>query len=371
MLIAQIDEAVASTLKELGATDVWRTYVGPPTEDLVHQLQRQFGLEHAGLCSSGTAALELVLRGLGVASDAEVLLSAYDYPGNFWAIERIGALPVLVDVAPDGWSISLEHLEASVSTRCKALVVSHLHGQLQDTKLLAEWCQRHSIALVEDACQAVGALIEGRSLGSHADAMIVSFGGGKVISCGRGGAWMTNDHQLAQRIRVAAGAGSGPYLMSSLQAAIVLAQLPFLEPVNHQCRQFFSALNAMIFQRGVPWLSPVDVSRDTCRAYYQAGWLLAESAEANCSDDLDREGWLVRLNGCPFPETCYRPKFGTGFPGFHRRSARRCRSVGHLPNTRSIAERTIVLHHRIALDPHMDATHLADWIAGCIPPTQR
>ncbi len=370
MLIAQIDEAVASLLNEFGNSEIWRSYTGPHTEELIDRLKKQFGQENADLCCSGTAALEMVLRGLGVTSADEVLLSAYDYPGNFWAIERIGSRPVLVDVAPDGWSICLEHLEASVSNRCKVLVVSHLHGQLQDTRRLAEWCQARSIALVEDACQAVGASIEGKALGCYANAMIVSFGGGKVISCGRGGAWMTSDNQLAQRIRVAAGAGSGPYLMSCLQAAIVLAQLPFLEPINQHCRQYFSTLNNLISLREVPWISPIDASRNTCRAYYQAGWLLATSAETDCSHELDRQGWLGRLNGIQVPEHCQRPKFGTGFAGFHRRSARRCRWEGQLSNTRSIAERTIVLHHRIALEPHLDAIQLADWIAHCSEPFQ-
>ena len=99
-------------------------------------LAQMHGVQHAWLCSSGTIAVELALRGLKVGPGDEVILAAYDFPGNFRAIEAIGARPVLVDLAPGTWTIDVEQVAAAISPRTKAIIVSHLHGSLADMRRL-------------------------------------------------------------------------------------------------------------------------------------------------------------------------------------------------------------------------------------------
>lgn len=332
----QIQFAVAQAVEPLFCTGSWRTYTGPHQDQLVSELGPIVGSGHVGLACSGSAALEIVLRACRLGPGDEVLLSAYDYPGNFTAIENCGGRPALVDVAPHGWNLSFESLADTYTPACKALIVSHLHGQLQDMPALQAWCRERKVLLIQDACQALGATLAGQRLGAWGDATILSFGGSKIISAGRGGAWCTNDHALAQHARLAAGVGSGAYEMSELQAAMVLAQLPFLDRITESCRAYFGRLRqSLAFIQGLeaPWLDQLSTT-----AFYQAGWLLP-------STQIDKESTIVT-------DTIVKEIFkdsGTGFSGFHRRSERRCRKPSSLQNTADVVARTATLHHRLAL----------------------
>ncbi len=331
----EIQLAVAHAIEPLLESGAWRVYTGPQQERLVHQLRDLLGATHVGLACSGSAALQTLLSACRLDPGDEVMLSAYDYPGNFTAIENVGARPVLVDLAPNSWNLSLDALAASWTPDCKALIVSHLHGQLQDLAGLQQWCRQQDVILIQDACQALGAEPGGLPLNAWADATIVSFGGSKVISAGRGGAWCTSNDLLAQRARLAAGVGSGAYELSELQAAMVLAQLPYLGRITAQCRSYFQGLAALLSDLGssVPWLDQC-----TQTAFYQAGWL-SSTPQAQALVQLQRQQTQTQSLA-----------FGRGFDGFHRRSSRRCRKVGQLENAAVAAARTFTIHHRAALE---------------------
>ncbi|MEZ6153102.1 MAG: aminotransferase class V-fold PLP-dependent enzyme [Pirellulaceae bacterium] len=339
----QINASVHDAVAQAVADDGYRRYSGSHCERLSVELAQRFLASDVLLCSSGTAALEVALRAAGVGPGDEVLLSAYDYPGNFWAIERVGAKPLLVDVEPDGWCISAERLtqawEDSPAPVLKAMVVSHLHGQLQDMIALRSWCEKHALILIEDACQAVGASQDGKPVGSLSHASILSFGGGKVLSSGRGGALLTADATFAQRARVCAGAGSGPYALSELQAVVVAAQLPWLNAINEQCRLYFTQLADSL--QKLPGVSCPYVNHLPHTSFYQGG-LLSDFQFA----------MIETLTAAGFPA-------GVGFPGFHRRSDRRCRRWQPLQNTASVAARTVTIHYAAALEPNLSASQAA------------
>ncbi len=341
---SQIVESISVAVRQVVESGGYRLYSGESCERLTTELAQRMSANEVLLTSSGTIAMELALRALGVAAGDEVLLSAYDYPGNFWAIERIGARPVLLDIDPTSWRINasgLEHAWEQVMG-CKAVVVSHLHGQLQDVAALRFWCDDRGLALVEDTCQGVGATIQGRPAGSFGHASIVSFGGGKVLSAGRGGALLTSDGALAQRAKILAGGGSGPFALSELQAAVVNAQLPYLDDIVSHSRQYFAAI-AKCLQTSDRVLIPF--AEDLCHtAFYQAGFILKgvedprQSADARDTQQT-RIVDALRTVGIPA---------GTGFPGFHRRSARRCRQAHPLEQVANVAARTVTIHHSAA-----------------------
>ncbi len=272
-LAEEIQAAVMRAAQGLLHTNGWRTYTGSHQTKLVEALASLLGANHVGLTCSGSAALELVLHACRLGAGDEVLLSAYDYPGNFAAIERCGLRPALVDVTADSWSISLDSLNETWTDQCRVLVVSHLHGQLQNMSALGDWCRQRDIILIQDACQAVGAALGDKPLAQWADATIISFGGSKTLSAGRGGAWCIQADQLAQYARMAAGVGSGAYELSELQAAMVLAQLPYLEQINERCRKFFSEVTN-ILRSHLPGLQAPWESQTQLTAFYQAGFLL-------------------------------------------------------------------------------------------------
>lgn len=359
LILLSVQEACDAVLRSGG----WRSYEGVKSKELNDILSERVAQPYCQLTASGTAALEILLRAAEIGASDEVMLSSYDYPGNFWAIERVGARPVLLDTESTSWRISRSSLDEMYTPTCKALIASHLHGQIQQVAELREWCEQRNVMLIEDACQALGAQCSGGPVGSFGHAAVFSFGGGKLLSCGRGGAWGTADEALAVKARVASGAGSGPYAMSELQAAIVCAQWPFLEQINNTSRDFFRLLTQELHTNCPSWqFIPKDSLPQS--AFYQCGWMLEESL-AEHRDEL-----VSRLRSpesestatANFASTNSMLAFGKGFVGFHRRTTRRCRKPNSLENAISASDRTVVLHHSAALEQKLTATDLACWV---------
>lgn len=375
MLVERIQEAVGERLRELVDERGYGTYLGANSEELCEKLVERFDANQALLASSGSAALEIGLRACGVRAGDGVILSGYDYPGNFWAIERAGAQPVLVDTAKDSWGYCSEQLgqALSQSSRVKAVVASHLHGELQDSDLLRELCDKNNVVLIEDCCQAMGSTRNASLVGKDADLTILSFGGGKVLSAGRGGAVLSKRSDLSQKAKLAAGAGSGPYSMSELQASVVLAQLAFLDPLIEQTCDYFHQVNQEMdtiakadMYSGTAtrrWTMPSAKSiADGSSSLYQAGWLKA----TNGYSQADGASKSPSKDGGGDPQSTsaeHVPNYiGHGFPGFHRRSSRRCRKTSELVNAKSLCDRTLTVHHRVALEEQIAPSELAEQI---------
>ncbi len=361
MLQDQIQDSISNAIAAATRSQHWAKYTGEIIDNLREQLCQAFNIGFVELCSSGTAALEIVLRAMKIGQDDEVLLSGYDYPGNFWAIERTGARVALVDVAEGHWAIDPDSLEQAYSPNCRAVVVSHLHGQLQAIERLRTWCQEHGLLLIEDACQAIGATIEGKAAGTIGDAGIFSFGGGKVLSSGRGGAVVTNNPELAQRIRIAAGAGSGPYGLSQIQAALVAAQLPYLVQLNQHTRRYFAELHARLSNMPLPFSFPASNTLEFA-GFYQAGWMLRSPEIEDNPIQINETTDSVFLGELVNRLRAMGINAGTGFAGFFRRSSRRCRISTALRNSTAAATRTFVLHHKLAFDQAWPAERLAEAI---------
>ncbi len=354
VILQSIHEATTAALR----SGDWQRYEGASARKLPKLLSERVNQTHCQLTSSGTAALEILLRAAAIGVNDEVMLSSYDYPGNFWAIERVGARPVLLDTEPIGWRISQASLDEVYKPTCKAIVVSHLHGQMQRVDELRQWCDERNVLLIEDVCQSLGGSWCGQPLGSYGHAAVFSFGGGKLMSCGRGGAWASCDELLAVKARVAAGAGSGPYSMSELQAAVVCAQWPYLDQVNAASRVFFAALNHSLEREFKTWMFAANDGLAEA-AFYQCGWFI-DGINSEARDELIaalRSPTTLEVAG----EQLTLP-FGGGFPGFHRRTQRRCRRPESLANAISAAAQTIVLHHSIAVELAMDVSEITHWI---------
>src|SRR5262249_17999895 len=124
------DDAVRQVLESAWCDGSWGKYHGGHVAALEARLAEYHGLPHALACGSGTFAVELALRALKVGPGEEVVLAAYDYPGNFLSVHAVGATPVLVDIHPDNWNLDPTRLEAACGPATRAVIVSHLHGGL-------------------------------------------------------------------------------------------------------------------------------------------------------------------------------------------------------------------------------------------------
>jgi dTDP-4-amino-4,6-dideoxygalactose transaminase len=331
------DPEVREAVLRACADGSWGKYHGVHTETLEQRLCELFAVEHALLCGSGTYAVELALRALRVGPGDEVILAAYDYPGNFLAIHAVGSNPVLVDIAPHNWNLSLEVLAEAASPQTRALIVSHLHGGLVPMRELMAWAAAQGIAVVEDAAQVPGALVQGRRAGTWGKAGVFSFGGSKLLSAGRGGALLTRHAEVAQRARTHLLRGNLVCPLSELQAAVLLPQLARLDERNEKRGQAAQWLTHAL--AGLPGVRPfVNRIEDATPAYYKLGFQYDAEAFG-----LPRAVMLaaMRAEGVALAD---------GFHAAHvGRSPRRYRRGSNLREADRAHHGAIVLHHPILL----------------------
>ena len=331
------DEAIRAALEKSYSDGTWGLYDGPESLQLVRELCQAFDREYALLCSSGTIGIELALRGCGVVPGDEVVIAAYDFPGNFRAIETLGARPVLIDVAPETWCLDHEQLVQMRRPRVKAILVSHLHGGLARMDKIMGLARERGWAVIEDACQQPGAVYLGRPVGRWGDVSVLSFGGSKLLTAGRGGALLTQDSQILQRVKVFADRGNQAFPLSELQAAVLRPQLARLGERN----RIRSERVIQILQQTAelaPWLRPVKIVEESEPSYFKFAWSLVPAEERPELRDLLLAS--TKVEALPL---------GAGFRGFASRSQRRCEKPLPLTWCKRLCQSTVLLHHPVLL----------------------
>jgi dTDP-4-amino-4,6-dideoxygalactose transaminase len=220
---------------------------------------------HAVGVDSGTSALELALRANGIGPGDEVITAANTFVGTAFAISHCGAQPVLVDIDRVTYTLDPEQVSAAVTHRTRAIVPVHLYGQPADMDAIDRVASRHGLAVIEDACQAHGALDSGRRAGSFGDAAAFSFYPAKNLGAqGDAGMVVTNDDEIAQRLRLLRNYGEVHKYRSelvgynrridTLQAAMLRVKLPHLDRWNATRRGHAAAYDVAL--SGLPLARP-------------------------------------------------------------------------------------------------------------------
>ena len=341
------DEDVRLALDQAYRDGSWGVYLGPNCESLSADLCQLFGLRYAQLCSSGTIGVELALRGCGIGPGKRVALAGYDFPGNFRAIEAVGARPVLIDVGADSWSIDATSLSQLAADKVSAVIVSHLHGGIADMAAIAGLARERGWQVIEDVCQAPGAHFRGQLLGSWGHVAVLSFGGSKLLTAGRGGAVLTDDPSILQRMKVHSEQGNQAYPLSELQAAVIRPQLAKLDSRNEVRRQRVKLLRERLGELSA-WLRPVAEPQESRSAYFKFACSLLPAEE----DPAVREELLARLWSRNLP-------IGAGFRGFTNRGEKRCDRPVPLSVSEQLSRSTLLLHHPILLAHEKAAQQLA------------
>ncbi len=234
-LRAEIDAAMA-TVSESGA------FVhGPACRDFEEAIAAYCGTRHAIGCASGSDALLLALMALGIGRGDEVVLPSFTFFATASAVWRLGAKPVFADILPDTFNLDPTDVERKLTTRTKAILPVHLFGQCADMQALEAITKRAgTVALIEDAAQAIGAEYQGRRAGSLGKVGCFSFYPTKNLGgFGDGGMITTDEDQIASQLRVLRDHGQQPRYrhslvgvnsrLDTLQAAVLNVKLPRLD----------------------------------------------------------------------------------------------------------------------------------------------
>ncbi len=229
-------EAVAGVLRT-----PWLS-LGPKLPEFEATLAARVGAAHGIGVSSGTAGLHLCVKACGIGPGDEVVTSPFSFVASANAALYEGARPVFVDVEPRGLNVDPDRIEAALTPRTRALLVVHLFGRPAAMREIAAIAQRRGLALIEDACEALGAESAGRPVGSIGDCGVFAFYPNKQITTGEGGMIVTNDPRIAELCRSLRNHGREAggvdharlgynYRLSEIAAALGLAQLGRLTDV--------------------------------------------------------------------------------------------------------------------------------------------
>jgi pyridoxal phosphate-dependent aminotransferase EpsN len=225
----------------------WIAPIGPHVNAFEQEFCQAIGARHAAALSSGTAALHLALKIVGVESGDEVFCSTLTFIATASPITYLGAKPVFIDSDRTSWNMNPDLLRQALERRArlgklpKAVVIVHLYGQSADTEPILEACDRYEVPLIEDAAESLGATYKGRSPGTFGRIGVYSFNGNKIITTSGGGMLVSDDPDLVGKARFLATQARDPaphyqhseigynYRLSNVLAGIGRGQLRVLE----------------------------------------------------------------------------------------------------------------------------------------------
>ncbi|MCZ7646457.1 MAG: DegT/DnrJ/EryC1/StrS family aminotransferase [Planctomycetota bacterium] len=241
---------------------------GPNSQAFQAEFAAWNGNKHAIATNSGTAALHMAVVACGCGTADEVIVAAYSWSSSATCILHHGAIPVFVDIDFETMNLDPARLEAAVSPRTKAIVAVHLHGLSADMDPILAVARKHGLKVIEDACQAHGALYKGRKVGTLGHCAAFSFNQNKCLCAGEGGMFVTDDDEALARARQlwSFGETRAPqedrdyhayalgwmYRMPDLTGALGRAQLAKLDRNLARQRENAARLSARL--RGAPGL---------------------------------------------------------------------------------------------------------------------
>jgi len=319
--------------------------LGPKLDAFEKNIAEYVGVRHAVATSSGTSALHLILRALGIGSGDEVITTPFSFVASSNCVLFDGAKPIFVDIDSTTLTIDPKRIEAAITPRTKAILAVDVFGHPADWPALERIAHRHDLVLIDDSAEALGSELEGRRCGSFGDAAVFGFYPNKQITTGEGGVMLTNHSHIAALCRSMSNQGRGEenewlkhvrlgynYRMDEMSAALGLSQLSRIEEIiaaREQVADWYAAALKKVNGVEAPYVgSGVKMS-----------WFVyvVRLSEAFSRDDRDRVMRGLRDAGIecrdyfspihlqPF----YRESLGT--------------KEGDFPITESVAARTIAL----------------------------
>lgn len=285
----------------------WIAPLGPNVDAFERELAAYVGIKHAAALSSGTAAIHLGLRLLGVGAGDKVFCSTLTFAASANPIVYQGAEPVFIDSDSHSWNMSPAALERAFGTARdegwmpKAVIVVSLYGQSADMDPLLEICAAHGVPVLEDAAESLGARYKGRASGTFGSIGAYSFNGNKIITTSGGGMLVSDDPVLVEKARFLSTQARDPaphyqhseigfnYRMSNILAGVGRGQLRVIdERVAARRKVFHAYREALADRKAISWMPEPDWS-------FSTHWLSACTIDPACG--TDRVALMQRLAG--------------------------------------------------------------------------
>ncbi|MDD4603833.1 MAG: DegT/DnrJ/EryC1/StrS family aminotransferase [Bacteroidales bacterium] len=219
----------------------WISSIGPYIENFEREFARHHGVKHAIATHNGTIALHLALAASGITEGDEVIVPDLTFIATANSVRYCHATPVLTDVALDDWNLDTAEIVRKITPKTKAIIPVHLYGNPAKMIEIRNISQAHHLLVIEDCAEALGATCSGKNVGTIGDIGCFSFFGNKIITTGEGGMCITNNDELADKMRILRDHGMNRnkkywydvlgfnYRMTNMQAAVGLAQLEQLD----------------------------------------------------------------------------------------------------------------------------------------------
>ncbi|MGB0002688.1 MAG: DegT/DnrJ/EryC1/StrS family aminotransferase [Candidatus Acidiferrales bacterium] len=227
--------------------DVLRTSrlsLGPKLEEFEHAIAAYVGASNAVAVNSGTSALHLCLRALGIGERDEVIIPSFAFIAVANAVRHERATPIFVDIESDTLNLDPSQIESAITLRTRAIIVVHTFGCPANLEAILEIAGRHDLRVIEDACEAIGAEYNGRRVGAFGDAGIFSFYPNKQITTGEGGVVVTRNPEVSHFVRKVRNQGRDDperwfqhselgynYRISDINCTLGVEQLRRIEPI--------------------------------------------------------------------------------------------------------------------------------------------
>jgi dTDP-4-amino-4,6-dideoxygalactose transaminase len=250
-----IKNEVMKVLEEV--LDNMHLYLGPNCQELEREFAAYCNTQFALGVGSGTEAIQFALLACGVKTGDEVITTPHTFFATAEAIAVIGAVPVFADIDPATYTINPEGIEKKITRKTRAIIPVHMYGQVSDMEPIAEIAKKHGIPVIEDACQAHGALYGDKKAGSIGDAGCFSFYFTKNLGgYGEGGMVTTNDPKIAETIQLYRNHGHRAKFehavfayngrLDEMQAAILRIKLKHLDNYNTRRKEIAERYNALM-----------------------------------------------------------------------------------------------------------------------------
>jgi dTDP-4-amino-4,6-dideoxygalactose transaminase len=247
----EVDEAIARVVESAAFV------LGREVEAFEAAFAEYLGARFCVGVSNGTAAIQLALTACGIGQGQEVIVPANTFFATAEAVSTAGATPVFVDADPISYTIDVNQIEAAITERTRAIIPVHLYGQAADLDPIFDIAARHNLAVIEDAAQAHGALYKGRRVGARGRANCFSFYPGKNLGAyGEGGAVVTDDAEVARRVRLLRDHGSEQkyrheiigynFRLEGIQGAVLNVKLKYLDGWNDLRRAHAARYNELL-----------------------------------------------------------------------------------------------------------------------------